>query len=207
MVAPNDTRLGRHTSNQDPTCTSDPAALTDEALLSAVREGDTEALELLYRRHRQDALRYAWSQVGNSDDAEDVLQTALTKTISALGKGYGPHESFPAYLNTAIKSVAASIWARSSRELPTEPHELEAARGGFSETPLQDPPDSHALLISAMETLPKRWQRVLWYAEVMQEPPRRIAPLMGIKPNAVSALLRRAKAGLRTAYATQQAIH
>jgi hypothetical protein len=44
---------------------------------------------------------------------------------------------------------------------------------------------------------------VLWYAEVMGEKPRNIAPILGLEPNAVSALLIRAKAGLRAAYEQQ----
>jgi hypothetical protein len=41
---------------------------------------------------------------------------------------------------------------------------------------------------------------------VMGEPPRNIAPLMGIEANAVSALLIRARKGLRAAYEAQ-ALH
>lgn len=173
----------------------------EQELILAIRDGDTNALDVLYRRHREDALRFAWSKVGNGHDVEDVLHGALTKTISALGNGYGPHEGFPAYLNTAIKSVAADIWSKSSREIPVEPHDLEAARATFLHTsPLEEAPDAHAHITSAMQSLPVRWQAVLWYAEVLQEPPRRIGPLMGIKANAVSALLKRARAGLRAAY-------
>ena len=44
---------------------------------------------------------------------------------------------------------------------------------------------------------------VLWYAEVMDLPMREISPLMGIEPHAVSALLSRARSGLRTTYDLQ----
>ena len=56
---------------------------------------------------------------------------------------------------------------------------------------------------AAMRSLPERWRTVLWYAEVMGEKPRNIAPILGLEPNAVSALLIRAKAGLRAAYEQQ----
>lgn len=82
--------------------------------------------------------------------------------------------------------------------------ELEVARERFSHTRLQEPLDAHAHIAFALQSLPARWQTVLWYSEVMEQPPRRIAPLMGITPNAVSALLRRAKTGLRTAYLKTQ---
>src|SRR5690606_6582715 len=47
---------------------------------------------------------------------------------------------------------------------------------------------------------PERWQAVLWYAEVEAMKPAAIAPLLGVSPNGVSALLLRAREGLRDAY-------
>lgn len=61
----------------------------------------------------------------------------------------------------------------------------------------------HEDVAAAMRTLPARWRTVLWYAEVMGGPPRKIAPILGIEPNAVSALLIRSRAGLRAAYERQ----
>ncbi|MGX9898982.1 RNA polymerase sigma factor [Arthrobacter sp. SA17] len=61
----------------------------------------------------------------------------------------------------------------------------------------------HEHVSAAMRTLPERWRIVLWHAEVMGEPPRNIAPLLGIEANAVSSLLIRARAGLRAAYEQQ----
>jgi hypothetical protein len=58
----------------------------------------------------------------------------------------------------------------------------------------------HQRVLAALQSLPKRWQTVLWYTDVLQEKPRNIAPLMGIAPNAVSALVLRARKGLRQAY-------
>lgn len=172
----------------------------EHALITAARDGDPNALDLLYRRHRDSALRYAWSLAGNTQDAEDIVHSAFTKTINALANGCGPHENFPAYLCTAIKSVAAGVWTKSSREFPVHPLQLETARDPLLTQRREEPTEAHARVASALKSLPVRWQTVLWYAEVLQEPPRRIGPLMGIKPNAASALLWRAKAGLRRAY-------
>jgi DNA-directed RNA polymerase specialized sigma24 family protein len=71
-----------------------------------------------------------------------------------------------------------------------------------SEHDAEDVLDSqdHQRVLAALQSLPKRWQTVLWYTDVLQEKPRNIAPLMGIAPNAVSALVLRARKGLREAY-------
>jgi hypothetical protein len=60
--------------------------------------------------------------------------------------------------------------------------------------------DDPELVMKAFQSLPHRWMTVLWHAEVEREPPRRIAPILGIEPGAVSALLLRARKGLREAY-------
>ncbi|MDR6688248.1 DNA-directed RNA polymerase specialized sigma24 family protein [Arthrobacter sp. 1088] len=60
---------------------------------------------------------------------------------------------------------------------------------------------AHDHVLAALQSLPERWQKVLWYTDVLQYKPREIAPLLGIAPNAVSALVLRARKGLRAAYA------
>ena len=57
----------------------------------------------------------------------------------------------------------------------------------------------------ALQSLPERWQTVLWHADVQQESPGRIGPLMGINVSDVPALVRRAREGLRRAYSEAKA--
>jgi hypothetical protein len=61
--------------------------------------------------------------------------------------------------------------------------------------------DVNERILIALQSLPKRWQAALWHAEVLGEPPRRLGPLLGIKPNAASSLLLRARTGLTAAFA------
>lgn len=175
----------------------------DPELLTALRTGSKEAAEMLYRRHAADALSFARGLVRTEHDAKDLVQEAFAKTISAVANGNGPHENFLGYLFTAIKSCAAEWWNRNSREVPVEAGVLDATHGPTEDDRLQRvfDHDGNERVLAALQSLPARWQTALWYADVLQEPPRRIGPLLGIKPNAVSALVRRARAGLREAYA------
>lgn len=61
-------------------------------------------------------------------------------------------------------------------------------------------PPEHDFVAEAFATLPLRWQRVLWFVEVEGLKPREAAPLLDVAPSALSALLRRARKGLREAY-------
>ena len=70
----------------------------------------------------------------------------------------------------------------------------------FSDTAVQDFEDEAAS--RAFHSLPERWQLVLWHLEVEGQQPAEVAPLLGVKANAVSALAYRAREGLRAAYLT-----
>ena len=75
---------------------------------------------------------------------------------------------------------------------------------GEADDPVAD--DSHQrvaddedaqIVLRAFRSLPHRWQQVLWLAEVDEEPRPAIATHLKMSPNSVSALLRRARHGLR----------
>lgn len=168
----------------------------DEELIRHSRARDQRAVEALYRRHHDAGYRYARNLLGNAPDAEDVAHEAFTKVMAAIARGHGPDTAFRPYYLRAVRTAAADKWDQQAKESPVE--EVE-------EIPAEDPrlafpPDNSQTALTAFQALPRRWQTVLWHAEVEREPPRRIAPLLGIEPNAVSALLLRARKGLREAY-------
>lgn len=173
-------------------------------LISGVRAEDPAAMAVLYERHRGQGLLFARALLSGPQDAEDVLHEAFAKAVSAIRKGYGPTQAFGPYLTTCIRSVANSLWKKQARERPAAV-DLDP---GFAEDPGLEKALSlfeYEDVAVAMRALPARWRTVLWYAEVMGERPRDIAPILGIEPNAVSALLIRARAGLRAAYELQSA--
>lgn len=170
----------------------------DNVLIAAARRGEQEAFDVLYRLHADAGIRFARRLLGNHTDAEDIVQEAFTKVMAAIDRGNGPHGPFRPYLFRAIRSTAADHWGVQGREVPVDespvvPFEDEGFKGIMERA-------DNELALQAFTSLPLRWQTVLWHADVEGEPPRRIAPLMGIEPNAVSALARRARAGLREAY-------
>lgn len=187
--------------------TSSPTRLgawgLESDLISGVRAGDPAAMAGLYERHRGQGLQFARALLSGPQDAEDVLHEAFAKAVSAIKNGYGPTGAFGPYFSRCIRSVANSLWKKQSRERPAADEVLDPGSA-------EDPGLESALSLFeyedvavAMQTLPARWRTVLWHAEVMGEPPRNIAPILGIEPNAVSALLIRARAGLRAAYELQ----
>lgn len=141
--------------------------------------------------------------MGNAADADDVAHEAFTKVIAAIGSGNGPDAVFRPYLFRAVRTVAANHWEQQAKEIPSEETPDAALEDPGLEAILSQERTTPAY--KAFESLPPRWRTVLWHADVENEPPRRIAPLLGMEPNAVSALLMRARRGLREAYLHQYA--
>ncbi len=52
---------------------------SDEQLMAAYAEGDPEAFEALYARHRDRILGYLFSRLRDRDEAEEVFQTVFAK--------------------------------------------------------------------------------------------------------------------------------
>ncbi|WP_309106071.1 sigma-70 family RNA polymerase sigma factor [Arthrobacter sp.] len=177
--------------------------VSEARLIMGVRSGEPAAMAQLYERHRVQGLQFARSLLNSSEDAEDILHEAFTKAVSAIRNGFGPTDTFGPYLSTCVRSVVNSLWTKRAQESTSCLSHLdaEAVEDPALETILSV--FEHENIAAAMRSLPERWRTVLWHAEVMGEPPRNIAPLLGIEPNAVSALLIRARAGLRAAYELQ----
>lgn len=176
----------------------------DAALLASVRAGQLSAFAELFRRYRNLAAYVARVESDNPSDMDDVAGEAFASVFQALVVGRGPVDSFRAYLLTAVRRTAHR-------------RNVQARRNGFlSDVSQRDGDEGYidpylnaletSSLIEAFRSLPARWQRVLWLSEVETMKPAAVAPIMGLAPNSVSALLIRARKGLRQAYLQHQVV-
>lgn len=181
---------------------STPAA-NDEPLLDAVRIGDRQAFGELYKRHCGAVFAVARLHTNSHAEAEDITSEAFTRVLALLKSGGGPRQFLRAYLVTAVSRLAADRANDLSRTQPQEPQE----QGKLDRVQLFDDTVVRqvdaAVVARAFASLPERWQEVLWYLEIEGYRPRQVASVVGIQPNAVSALGKRAREGLRTAYMQQ----
>jgi RNA polymerase sigma factor (sigma-70 family) len=170
---------------------------SDAELIARVRAGDVDAFGLLFERHRDAATRLA-HVLGAGADADDLVAEAFARVLTVLRGGRGPDVALRPYLLTAVRHSYVDRIRAQSRATPTddlgtldrgEPFE-DTAVAGFES----------AAAARAFRSLPERWQLVLWHLEVEGQKPAEIAPLLGMSPNAVSALAYRAREGLRQAF-------
>lgn len=181
---------------------SDDSALrnfSDAELIDRVRAGDDDAYGVLYARHSAPALHVAARMTrGTPLSADDAVADAFLNVLTTIRAGSGPTDSFRAYLYTVVRNGVMAARERDGHLVSVaSPEDLETA---------DDAPDPIAgafesgVVARAFATLPERWQAVLWYHEVEGMKPGAIAPLLGLGANATSALLVRAREGLREAY-------
>lgn len=161
-------------------------------------EGNPHAVALLHIRHWKAAVAFAYSLTRDLHDAEDLASHSFLKVLSAINSGKGPTGPFRPYLFRAIRTSVADHWRRRSHEysvdeLPDKAHEEE----GYAWV---EAIHERERVSKAFSSLPPSWQKVIWHVDVVGLRPRQLAPILGIRPNAVSALLRRARNGLREAY-------
>ncbi|WP_407320682.1 sigma-70 family RNA polymerase sigma factor [Isoptericola halotolerans] len=162
----------------------------DSELLGEIRDGARWAASQLYERHRPAGLRLV-RRISRSFDPEDALHDAWAKILHAIHAGAGPREEFTPYYYSAIRSV---VFTRAAREVRKIAAEQAAAQ---EEVVVPRDATEGFVVREAFESLPERHRIALWAAEVEDLPRQQIGELLGIDDGAVSALLYRARAGLR----------
>lgn len=174
---------------------------SDDHLVERVRSGDARAFGELWKRHAGPAFSVARTFV--SLDAEDIVSEAFARVLRAIRAGGGPTSGFRPYLIMAVRNVGRRWYNRDTSvniadlEYVVDPEAKEGEVSAVAEF-------EGGAALAAFRELPPRWQEVLWYSEVDELKPREIGTLLGLAPNAVSALIVRAKRGLRDAWISAQ---
>ena len=137
-------------------------------------------------------LRTAYLLTGNPADAEDLLQTALTKLMRVWDR-VAAQGSPDAYLRTVIVNTHASRWQRRWRgEVATE----ALPEGGHDPYPESDERDR---LRRALLTLSKGERAVVVLRHVEDLPEAEVARVLGCSPGTVKSQSSRGLAKLRAA--------
>ena len=178
----------------------DYSVLDDSDLISLARSGNTDAFAVLYTRYAYVATRLA-RHLAPQSDADDIVAESFAQVLDQVRRGKGPEKAFRAYLFTAVRHEAGRKGKARQRVMPTDDLATIDSVVPFRDGQLDDYEKS--IVRAAYESLPARWRTVLWHLDVEGRKPHELGPLLGLKPNSVSALVYRARAGLREAYLQQ----
>lgn len=179
--------------------TADPLA-TDLDLVDQAREGSQDAIVELWVRHYPAALSAARRTSRQPRDAEELASDAFSNMLAAFASGGGPTGSVRAYLLTSVRNLAVTR-ARRSSSSEVLSDDVAVFEDGTRTT--GDPMTRQtemSMMRQAFAALPRRWQIILWRTAVDHDRNIEIGQDLGITPNAVAALAKRARRGLRQAY-------
>ncbi|WP_181905687.1 sigma-70 family RNA polymerase sigma factor [Microbacterium bovistercoris] len=173
---------------------------SDAELLSALRDGDRQAYAALWNRHVGAAYKHARRLYpSRADDLVSESFLAIYQQVTTTSKG--PTFAFRSYLKAVMRNTAVQWRAEAGRVVDSDDVDRVDPRDALS---LIEREADAADLLGAFEELPERWQQVLWLSEVAAVGRPEIARQMGLAPNAVSALQRRARGGLKLQWLSRQ---
>lgn len=172
---------------------------SDRDLVSQTARGSADAYAELWRRHAG-AARAAARSVTRIDP-DDLVSETYTRVLALIKAGRGPTDGFRPYVLVTTRNIAAE-WGGRSREHPTDfPDDIEGPDLTMDAVVAEH---ERSTVARAFRALPERSREVLWYTAVEGMSVSEVAPIMGLKPNAVAALSFRAREALRTSWVGMQ---
>lgn len=135
-------------------------------------------------------LRAAWLLTGDDHHAEDLLQTALAKTLGKYDALANDHK-FEAYLRTTIYRTYVSWWRRKSwRSETVAEHVPEQVED-------EAPTELRLDVLRALDTLPRMQRAVVSMRYLEDRPIAEVAQVLGIGEGTVKKYAHRGCAALQ----------
>lgn len=100
-----------------------PAPPTDDALMKAWVQGDVQAFETLYGRHKGPLYRFLRRQVREAALADELFQDVWQRVIAAR-EGWRPEAAFSTWLYRIAHNRLTDHW-RAARHRPAAPADAE----------------------------------------------------------------------------------
>jgi RNA polymerase sigma-70 factor, ECF subfamily len=179
------------------------SSLTDEEVVERVRAGDTPLYEIIMRRHNQRLFRIARAILGNSDEAEDVMQHAYVRAYAALHQFAGRSQFSTWLTKIAIHEASSRLMKRKrihtvASDADEDYQGMEAARSSGpnpEEQVLRH--ETIRLLEEAVDSLPGTYRCVFVLREMENMSTAETANCLELTEEAVKVRLLRARHMLR----------
>jgi RNA polymerase sigma-70 factor (ECF subfamily) len=185
-------------------CLTDPAA--EQMLVVAAKNGDEQAFETLFKRHRQKILRVVLRYAHVREDAEDIVQQSFQKAFVYLHKFEGK-SSFSTWLTRIAinESLMLLRHGRALREVSVDDHSEAEGNAASLEMP-DSSPDPEAsylrreraqILSETLGNLRPGMRKAIELRELAELSTEETARRMGVSVAAVKARLFHARKKLQ----------
>ena len=168
----------------------DPTRAACDRALRRLAEGDMSALETVYRKLGRSIFLTAFSVLGDTHAAEDIMQDTFLRLASSA-VGYRAGSNAVAYILTIARNLALNALEKRKREFPAE--ELFGADTAEEDSlPLRE--------LEALRILPEDDRQIVILKLDANMKHRDIAATLGITPVACEKRYRRALEKLKNYY-------
>ncbi len=178
--------------------TAEPTEI-DYALLRRVARGDQAALAELIRRHQTHLYNLAYRLLKDPLEAEDALQEVFIK-VHEHAASFEPKATVAAWLNRITANHCLNRLRQRHFQEPLEPDDAVAVPDAGA-SPLEALEEQHLArrLEDLLAALPENQRRALVLKRFGELSYQEIGEEMGLSPQAVDGLLKRARQFLKKA--------
>lgn len=184
------------------------AAATDETLMLRYRDGDAQAFDELYARHKGGLYRYLLRQCATEETAQELFQDVWMKLINARER-YEVKAKFTTYLYRIAHNRLVDHYRRQRPELALDTQDPDnPGEEMLAGDPIHEPHNGieaqelAARLIEAIKTLPELQREVFLLHEEAGLSIEQIAHVTGANAEATKSRFRYAIKKLRTQLST-----
>lgn len=175
-------------------------APSDKTLMLAYADGDMEAFEALYQRHRRGLYRYVLHSCGNEADAGEIYQDIWLKVVNGR-EAYQADAPFTAWLYRIAKNRLVDHY-RQRGKIVTEEFDEQQSDITVIAPPLQPEEvarisEKRVVLQNALDTLPDGQRDVVLQRHVAGMSLAEMSTLHGEKAETIKSRLRYALVKLR----------
>jgi RNA polymerase sigma-70 factor (ECF subfamily) len=175
---------------------------SDVALVKRAREGDYNAFEQLFERHRALVYRFAYQMTSRRDDAEDVVQEAFVRAYQNLHR-YRDEAKFTTWLLRIVTNLCTDQARMSQRRTALEQQEAMGALDwmtiGEQYDPVQNLEEDRrkVALRKALNALPAHHRSVIVLRDIEEREYPEIASILSCTVGGAKLRVLRARRALR----------
>jgi RNA polymerase sigma factor (sigma-70 family) len=166
--------------------------LSDERLAKLAGRGDAQAFTTLYERHHQAIYRYCRSIIRNDHDAQDALQSAMTRAYTALCASERDLAVRPWLFRIAHNEAISILRRRRPEDQLVDVH--ESPDGDVERT--ADERERLSILLADLRVLPERQRAALLMRELSGLSIEEIAGALSVSAGAAKQTLFEARSSL-----------
>jgi RNA polymerase sigma-70 factor (ECF subfamily) len=175
---------------------------SDAALVRRARDGEFEAFEQLFERHRTLVYRFAYQMVPRRDDAEDIVQEAFVRAYQNLER-YRDEAKFTTRLLRIVTNLSTDQARMSQRRTALEQQEAMGALDwmtiGNTEDPVQNLEEDRrkGALHKALAALPTHHRTVIILRDIEEREYTEISQILGCTIGGAKLRVLRARRALK----------